>query len=126
MYTTNRTTNRRKQIISSSNPAIIFVILAIIAILLLIMVSASYSGEQFKADNVGCQVRVGWEEVNLRENYSTSSNIIATLHRGSSVTLTGKSYSIFIGNGSSTDSWTEVKLKDGTTGWVVESSIEWN
>lgn len=115
--------NRGILIIYSKRVSITIGIIAVIAVLLIGFVSPS--GEKFKPDNVGRQVRIRWEEVNLRTGYSTSNEIITTLFKGSSVTLTGNYYEYFIENGISIDSWTEVELKDGTIGWVVTTSIKW-
>ena len=70
-------------------------------------------------------VRIEYEEVNLREGPSTSKKVITTLSKGRTVTLTGNHYDYLFRNGLSIDSWTEVELKDGTTGWVVTTSIKW-
>lgn len=130
MRRVQRTTRRGKQIISSLKdyPTYIAFLISLIIFLLIFVLSLFVKfnfGKQFKEDNVGRQVCIEWEEVNLREGYSTLEKVITTLHEGSSVTLTGNYYDCLIGNGLSTDSWTEVKLKDGTTGWVVNASIKW-
>lgn len=82
------------------------------------------SGKKFNSDDVDREVHIEWEEVNVRKGYSTADSVIATLHKGSSVTLTGNSYEYLMGNGIATDSWKEVKLGNGTTGWIVTKSIK--
>lgn len=100
---------------------------AIIGTVFVLMIVAPnlLSRKKFNSDNVGREVRIEWEEVNLRKGHSALEKVITTLHKGSSVTLTGNSYNCLIGNGIATDSWVEVELKNGTTGWVVTTSIEW-
>lgn len=112
-----------KRFSSTQTCIIIGIIIGIIAILLIVMIPR-HREKDFYSDKAGEQVSIGWEEVNLREGPSTSKKVIATLHRGSSVTLTGNSYSFITGSGSPTDSWIEVELKDGTIGWVVVASIK--
>ncbi len=113
-----------KRFPSTKKHIIICCVIGIILVMLMIVAFNLLSGQQFKADNVGRQVRIGWEEVNLREGPSTSKKVITILSRGSSVTLTGNSYSVLMGIGSPADSWTEVELSNGTTGWVVTTSIK--
>ena len=71
----------------------------------------------------GVEKTISWEMVNLRESYSTNSKVIDSLDLGANVTLTGYSYEYFGGNGSSEETWTQVKLSDGTVGWLVTASI---
>lgn len=104
---------------------IISTAIGLLVVVLTIVVSSLSSGKKFKSNNVGREVRIEWEEVNVRKGYSTTDSVITTLRNGSSVTLTGNSYDYLMGNGIATDSWTEIELKDGTTGWVVNASIKW-
>ena len=95
-----------------------------IAVVAVVAILVSSCGQQFKEANAGREVCIGWEEVNLRESYSTSKKVITTLVKGEPVTLTGNSFE-YAGDGEAIDSWTEVQLDDGTIGWVVTESIDW-
>lgn len=124
MKTSRKFTSWGKQTISSIKDVLPIGIM-IIAIILLICAVASHYGKQFNQDNVGRQVLIQWEEVNLRESCDTSKKVITTLRKGSTVTLTGNYYECLIGDGLPTDSWTEVQLDNGTIGWIVTTSIKW-
>lgn len=127
MKALKRFTNWGKKIFSSIHPFSILagIIIVVLVLSIVILCSASDSGKKFSPDNVGRQVRIGWEEVNLRTGYSTSSEIITILHKGSSVTLTGNSCESMLIE-TSNDTWTEVQLKDGTIGWVTTYSINFD
>ena len=101
------------------------VLLVTAVVLAIVLMFTSIFGKEFNEDNVGREVSISWEEVNVREGHSTSTNVIACLNEGASVTLTGNSYEYAGGNGKSTESWTEIQLEDGTIGWVVTRSIKW-
>ena len=71
------------------------------------------------------EVSIRWEEVNVRKNHTTSAEIITSLTHGNVVTLTGNSFEYAGGDGRNNDSWTEIRLSNGTIGWVVTPSIDW-
>ena len=102
--------------------AVLLVTVAVAAIVLLIF---AFSGKQFKEKNVGREVAIRWEEVNVREEHSTNSAILTSLKEGDRVTLTGYFFEYAGGDGRSNDNWTEVRLSDGSIGWVVTPSIDW-
>ena len=79
----------------------------------------------FNENDVDRQVSIEWTEVNVRAGYSTSNEVISSLKAGTDVTLTGYQFDYLGGNSKATESWVEIQLEDGTTGWVVRRSINW-
>ena len=101
-------------------------VLTVVGSVLLIALLVSNFGNQYDEANVNREVSIEWSTVNLRENHSTWSDIITEINYGETVTLTGYSYEYFGGDGQATESWTEVELPNGKTGWIVTTSINWN
>lgn len=104
---------------------ILVLLVGVLAIALLSWSIAKASKPAFDEYNVGRQVSIEWEEVNLRAGYSLSKDIISTIDAGTRVTLTGYQFDYLGGNSKATESWVEVALDNGTTGWIVRSSIDW-
>jgi len=105
--------------------SIIKALLLVVSVIAIILVMSAFFGKQYDEDNVGREVCIRWEEVNVRENHSTSAEIITSLTCGTTVTLTGNSFEYAGGDGRSYDSWTEIQLSNGSIGWVVTPSIDW-
>ena len=101
-----------------------FVLTIGLSIILITMMVSTF-GNQYDEANVNREVSIEWSTVNLRENHSTWSDVKDQLSCGDTVTLTGYSYEK-IGDGQATESWTEVKMPSGETGWIVTTSINWN
>lgn len=75
----------------------------------------------------GKEARIVWDEVNLRSSHTVTSEVLTSLSRGDKVTLTGDHFEYLGGDGSSSaENWVEVILPDNTTGWIVQSSVDWN
>ena len=102
------------------------ILLLVAFIIIVSLMITAFFGKQFNEDTVGQEVSIDWEEVNVREDHSTSSEIITSLTRGKVVTLTGNSFEYLGGDGRNNDSWTEIELPNGTIGWVVTRSISWH
>jgi len=100
----------------------IWTLVAVVAIFTLVLPAF---GKQYTEENAGREVSIIWETVNLREDYSTSSDVIEELHQGTKVILTGNAYEYYSGEDIATQSWREVKTLSGKTGWVVTQSIKW-
>ena len=58
------------------------------------------------------------DTANVRSDAGYSAKVVVTLHKGDTVTMTGKSKSV----GGKT--WKQVKLKDGKSGWMLDSLLE--
>ena len=78
-------------------------------------------GEGFNDNKAGIKTSVRWKYVNVRENPSTSSNIISSLNNGNALTLTGKTYEY---NDGPNSSWVEILIND-QVGWVVSNSVDY-
>ena len=100
----------------------ILILVAVVAIFALVLPTF---GKQYNEKNAGREVSIRWEMVNLRENYSTNSDVIEELGQGTIVTLTGNAYECCSAEDIPTESWKEVTTKSGKTGWVVTESIKW-
>lgn len=101
------------------------IVIVIICLLASCMLLFSNFGKQHKEENVGREVSIRWEMVNLRESYSTTSDVIAELHQGTKVYLTGNSYDYISAEDLPTETWQEVRTASGKTGWIVTESIKW-
>lgn len=99
-------------------------VLTMVGSVLMIALLVSNFGNQYDESNVNREVCIEWSTVNLREDHSTWSDVKDQLNCGDTVTLTGYSYEK-IGDGQATESWTEVLLPNGETGWIVTTSIYW-
>jgi len=97
----------------------------IIGSIVLVVVLFSGCGKQYDEKSVDLEVCIAWETVNLREDYSTNSDVIAELHQGENVFLTGHSYEYAGSEDLSTESWHQVRTSSGQTGWIVTDSIQW-
>ena len=102
------------------------IVVIALVITVVVAVFSTVSGGHFSEERSGKVVSIEWDEVNLRESHSTSSKVITSLVYGNKVTLTGNSYEYTGGTGEATESWVEVSLPDGTTGWIVSSSVNWD
>jgi len=98
------------------------IIITVIVLFAFSVLLFSNFGKQYNEENSGRELSIRWEMVNLRENYSTSSDVIEELHQGEKIVLTGNSYEYGDGPNSS---WREVRTESGITGWVVSQSIQW-
>lgn len=102
------------------------VLLTILLVILAFTVLSAINTPRFSEAKANRRVNIGWTEVNVREGYSTSDNIITKLVKGDTVTLTGRTFEYWGGNDSqATEHWAEVQLSDGTVGWIVYRSIDW-
>ena len=110
---------------TSKKHFILVLLVGVLAIALLTLGFARASKPAFDESDVGRKVSIEWSEVNVRTGYSTSEEVITSLHKGNHVTLTGYSFNYLGGNSKATESWVEIQLEDGTTGWVVRHSINW-
>lgn len=100
----------------------IFAALLAAAVMLLLV---AFFGEGHDPELEGQMACVDWEYVNLRVDHSTSSKSMGELSYGTVVTLTGHTYEAIGGCPELThlDSWVEVELNDGSTGWVVTVAL---
>jgi len=104
---------------------LIILLIGVLAIALLSWSFTKASEPTFTKEHVGLKVNIEWLEVNVRTGHSTSNEVIATLKKGNSVTLTGYSFDYIGGNSKATECWVEIEMENGTTGWIVRNSIDW-
>ena len=69
-------------------------------------------------DSTTGNATVKTDTANVRSDAGYSAKVVATLHKGDPVTMTGKSKTV----GDKT--WKQVKLKNGTSGWMLDSLLE--
>lgn len=83
-------------------------------------------GEKYDPELAGKLAYVEWECVILRSKPTTNSKAIDELSYGTVVTLTGNTCEHIGGVAELAflDSWVEVELHNGTTGWVVRTSLD--
>ena len=104
---------------------IIAAALIAVAVALAAVITAAF-GEKYDAEDANRVISIKWEMVNLREDHSTSSDVIAELHQGDTVTLTGYSYEYVSAEDLPTESWQQIRTSSGQIGRVVTSSIKWH
>ena len=104
------------------NTRSIIICLAIVAIIAILAIVPF--GRSYQKDLAGETRTIQWEYVNLREKPNTTSyvEVLRELPRGTKVTLTGNILECLDGP-TNQDHWSEVRLEDGTTGWVVTAAF---
>ena len=100
---------------------------ALLAAAVMLLLVVVFFGEGHDPELEGQMACVDWEYVNLRVDHSTSSKSLGELSYGTVVTLTGNTYEALGGCPELVhlDAWVEVELNDGTTGWVVTTSLDY-
>ena len=110
------------------NHRILATLLVIIIVLGLVGVFCLSFGKKHDRKLEGVEKTISYEIVNVRSKPSTSGGdktIITVIAKGATVTLTGNKYNHLDGDNSNPQSWVEVKLTDGTIGWIADQAINW-
>ena len=99
----------------------------VIAITLIVSLTSVFFGTKTIEEYKGKTLPIRWEEVNVRQGHSMNENVISSLQKGRTVILTGVRYDdALVLDDVPWKSWTQVRLSDGTLGWIVTEAIQWH
>ena len=100
---------------------ILTVVIVVIVLVVSILILKDWSSIKTDSSLEGRVETISWNQVNIREKPSTTSQKLGTFQLGDTVTLTGK---YVPGTGATAlaedNGWVET-----TQGWIVRSAIDW-